>query len=207
MANDIENIGNLIKVIRGQQVMLDKDLAQLYGVETRALNQAVKRNIDRFPEDFMFQLTKEEFENWKSQFVISNHYNALPDEESRAIIMGARKKPYAFTEQGVAMLSSVLRSPTAVAVNIQIMRAFVSMRHLAASNAEIFQRLSTMEYHQLEMQQHLQETDRRMEEVFRRLDEGKSTPKQGVFYDGQVYDAYTFVSALTSTATMRSTPR
>ena len=183
--------------------MLDKDLAQLYGVETRALNQAVKRNIDRFPEDFMFQLTKEEFEHWKSQFVISNHSIALSDEESRAITMGARKKPYAFTEQGVAMLSSVLRSPTAVAVNIQIMRAFVSMRHLAVSNAEIFQRLSTMEYHQLEMQQHQQETDKRIEEVFRRLDEGNAKPKQGVFYDGQVYDAYTFVSDLIKSAKSR----
>ncbi len=203
MANDIANIGNLIKVIRGQQVMLDKDLAQLYGVETRALNQAVKRNIDRFPEDFMFQLTKEEFEHWKSQFVISNHSIALPNEASRAITMGARKKPYAFTEQGVAMLSSVLRSPTAVAVNIQIMRAFVSMRHLAASNTEMFQRLSTMEYHQLEMQQHLQETDKRMEEVFRRLDEGNAKPMQGVFYDGQVYDAYTFVADLIKSARKR----
>ncbi len=171
--------------------MIDRDLAQLYGVETRALNQAVKRNIDRFPEDFRFQLTKEECS--KSQIVILNAGRG----------QNIKKLPYAFTEQGVAMLSSVLRSPTAVAVNIQIMRAFVSMRRFAASNAEIFQRLSTMEYHQLEMQQHLQETDRRMEEVFRRLDEGKGTPKQGVFYDGQVYDAYTFVSDLIKSAKSR----
>ncbi len=171
--------------------MIDRDLAQLYGVETRALNQAVKRNIDRFPEDFRFQLTKEECS--KSQIVILNAGRG----------QNIKKLPYAFTEQGVAMLSSVLRSPTAVAVNIQIMRAFVSMRRFAASNAEIFQRLSTMEYHQLEMQQHLQETDKRMEEVFRRLDEGKETPKQGVFYDGQVYDAYTFVSDLIKSAKSR----
>lgn len=150
MANDIINIENLIKVIRGQQVILDKDLATLYGVETRTLNQAVKRNIDRFPEDFMFQLNKEEFENWKSQFVISNSTVFLPVEKARAITMGARKKPYAFTEQGVAMLSSVLRSQTAVAVNIQIMRAFVSMRRFISNNKDVLQRLSTMEYHQLD---------------------------------------------------------
>ena len=99
--------------------MLDRDLAELYGVETRRLNEQVKRNIERFPEDFMFQLTKEEFENWKSQFATSN-----------SIVMGARKRPYAFTEQGVAMLSGVLKSSTAVEANIRIMRAFVSMRHL-----------------------------------------------------------------------------
>ena len=115
----VENkVESLIQVIRGQQVMLDRDLAELYGVETRRLNEQVKRNIERFPEDFMFQLTKEEFENWKSQFATSN-----------SIVMGARKRPYAFTEQGVAMLSGVLKSPTAVEANIRIMRAFVSMRH------------------------------------------------------------------------------
>lgn len=203
MANDIINIENLIKVIRGQQVILDKDLATLYGVETRTLNQAVKRNIDRFPEDFMFQLNKEEFENWKSQFVISNSTVFLPVEKARAITMGARKKPYAFTEQGVAMLSSVLRSQTAVAVNIQIMRAFVSMRRFISNNKDVLQRLSTMEYHQLEMQQHLLDTDKRMEEVFRRLDEGNVKPKQGIFYNGQVYDAYTFVSDLIKSSKTR----
>lgn len=109
-------------------------------------------------------------------------------------------RPYAFTEQGVAMLSTVLRSETAVQVSIRIMDAFVAMRRFMTTNAEIFQRLSTMEYHQLEMQQHLQETDKRMEEVFRRLDEGNTKPKQGVFYDGQVYDAYTFVSDLIKSA-------
>ena len=124
------DIQPLIRIIRGQQVMLDRDLAVLYRVETRVLNQAVKRNIERFPEDFMFQLTKEEFENWKSQFVTS-----------KSIIMGARKLPYAFTEQGIAMLSSVLKSQTAVDVNIRIMRAFVSMRRFIATNSQLFQRL------------------------------------------------------------------
>ena len=101
------------------------------------------------------------------------------------------------------MLSSVLRSDTAIEVNIRIMRAFTSMRHFLQNNAEVFQRLSTMEYHQLEMQQHLQESDKRIEEVFRRLDEGNAKPKQGVFYNGQIYDAYTFVSDLIKSAKRR----
>ena len=178
------DIQPMIRIIRGQQVMLDRDLAQLYGVETRVLNQAVKRNADRFPDDFMFRLNKTEFEDWKSQFVISN-----------SIVMGARRLPYAFTEQGIAMLSSVLKSPTAVKVNIRIMRVFVSMRRFIATNAQLFQRLETMEYHQLEMKQHQEETDKRIDEVFRRLD-ADMPPLQGVFYDGQVFDAYRFVSDL-----------
>ena len=187
----VDNIESLIKVIRGQQVMLDKDLATLYGVETRTLNQAVKRNIQRFPSDFRFQLTMEECS--KSQIVTLNAGRG----------QNIKKLPYAFTEQGVAMLSSVLRSQTAIEVNIRIMRAFTSMRHFLQNNAEVFQRLSTMEYHQLEMQQHLQESDKRIEEVFRRLDEGNTKPKQGVFYNGQVYDAYTFVSDLIKSAKKR----
>ena len=187
----VDNIESLIKVIRGQQVMLDKDLATLYGVETRTLNQAVKRNIQRFPADFRFQLTMEECS--KSQIVTLNAGRG----------QNIKKLPYAFTEQGVAMLSSVLRSQTAIDVNIRIMRAFVSMRHFMVNNASVFSRLETMEYHQLEMRQHQQETDKRIEEVFRRLDEGNAKPKQGVFYNGQVYDAYTFVSDLIKSARKR----
>ena len=178
------DIQPLIRIIRGKHVMLDRDLAVLYRVETRVLNQAVKRNIERFPEDFMFQLTKEEFENWKSQFVIS-----------KSIIMGARKLPYAFTEQGIAMLSSVLKSQTAGDVNIRIMRAFVSMRRFIATNSQLFQRLETIEYHQLEMKQHQEITDKRIDEVFKKLD-ANIPPVQGIFYDGQVFDAYRFVSDL-----------
>ena len=190
------NIEPLIKVIRGQQVMLDKDLATLYGVETRVLNQTVKRNIERFPDDFRFELSREEC--LRSQFVISNGRG------------GNRYSTYAFTEQGVAMLSSVLRSQTAIEVNIQIMRAFVSMRHFMVNNASVFSRLETMEYHQLEILQHQQDTDKhieatnkRIDEVFRRLDEGNAKPKQGVFYNGQIYDAYTFVSDLIKSAKKR----
>ena len=185
------NIEPLIKVIRGQQVMLDKDLAMLYGVEAKVLNQAVKRNVERFPNDFRFQLTKEEC--LRSQIVTLN------EKQGKHL----KYMPYAFTEQGVAMLSSVLRSQTAIEVNIQIMRAFVSMRHFMVNNASVFSRLETIEYHQLEMQQHLQESDKRIEEVFRRLDEGNAKPKQGVFYNGQVYDAYTFVSDLIKNAKKR----
>ncbi len=187
----VDNIESLIKVIRGQQVMLDKDLAALYGVETRTLNQAVKRNIQRFPADFRFQLTMEECS--KSQIVTLNAGRG----------QNIKKRPYAFTEQGVAMLSSVLRSQTAIDVNIQIMRAFVSLRHFMVKNASVFSRLETIEFNQLEMQRHQQITDKRIDEVFHRLDEGNAKPKQGVFYDGQIYDAYTFVSDLIKSAKKR----
>ena len=186
-----DKIESLIKVIRGQQVMLDRDLATLYGVEVKRLNEQVKRNIKRFPKDFMFQLTKEEC--LRSQIATLN--------EGRG--QHLKYMPYVFTENGVAMLSSVLRSDTAIEVNIRIMRAFTSMRHFLQNNAEVFQRLSTLEYHQLEMQQHLQESDKRIEEVFRRLDEGNAKPKQGVFYNGQIYDAYNFVSDLIKSARKR----
>ena len=172
----------MIRVIRGQQVIIDRDLALLYGVETKRLNEQVKRNIERFPDDFMFQLNKEEVEILKSQNATSSWG-------------GDRRLPYAFTEQGIAMLSSVLKSQTAVEVNIRIMRAFVSMRRFIATNAQLFQRLETIEYHQLEMKQHQEVTDKRIDEVFRRLD-ANIPPMQGIFYDGQVFDAYRFVSDL-----------
>lgn len=176
------DIQPMIKVIRGQQVMLDSDLSALYGVETRRLNEQVKRNIERFPDDFMFQLRKEELDNLMSQNATSSWG-------------GTRKLPYAFTEQGIAMLSSVLKSQTAVEVNIRIMRAFIAMRRFIATNAQLFQRLETIEYHQLEMKQHQEVTDRRIDEVFKRLDTD-IPPMQGIFYDGQVFDAYRFVSDL-----------
>ena len=129
----IERIERRIFFIRGQRVMLSPDLAELYEVEPRILVQAVKRNIDRFPEDLMFQLSKEEFENLKSQIVISS-WGGL-----------RRSTPYAFTEQGVAMLSSVLRSKRAIQVNIAIMRTFVKLREMVASNTELAKRLDTLE--------------------------------------------------------------
>jgi hypothetical protein len=130
-----EQIARSILMVRGHKVLLDSQLAAFYGVETKALNQAIKRNQQRFPADFMFQLSDEEFENWRSQIVTSNP----------AAKMGLRRRPYAFTEQGVAMLSSVLRSPRAVEVNIQIMRAFVQLRQLLSLHKELADRLAKLE--------------------------------------------------------------
>ena len=165
-------IQNKILVIRNQQVMLDRDIAELYGVETRILNQAVKRNMERFPNEFCFQLNKDEFEKWKSQFVISN-----------SIKMGLRKRPFAFTEQGVAMLSAVLKSDKAVTASIQIIKAFVSMRRFLLSNAQIFQRLDSLEIHRIE-------SDKRIDELFTRMDRYKIDDTQGIFFQGQIFDAY-----------------
>jgi len=134
-----ELIMSKIYLIRGKKVMLDRDLAELYGVETRVLNQAVRRNGKRFPYDFMFEMTKEELHDWKSQFVISNSMN-----------MGLRKPPLAFTEQGVAMLSSVLKSDLAIAVNIQIIRVFSRMKELISDHWEILQKLSQLEQKDIE---------------------------------------------------------
>ena len=218
----LENIENLIQVIRGKQVILDRDLARLYGVETRVLNQAVQRNIERFPEDFMFQLTKEEAEFSRSQIVTLNEEDTniksqiatsyeFPrsqivtlneGEPSRSqnatmkVKQGQNIKylPYAFTENGIAMLSSVLRSPIAIATNIQIMRAFTAMRRFIAANAQVFQRLEVIEHTQLSLAAHQEEADRKFEEIFRRLDDGSVTQKQGIFYDGQIFDAYVFIT-------------
>lgn len=137
MVADLIEIRNLIYVVRGQKVMLDSDLAMLYGVETRALNQAVKRNIERFPQDFMFQLTKEEFENLKSQIVTSSWG-------------GVRKLPYAFTEQGVAMLSSVLKSKRAININVQIMRTFVQIRKLAIEHKDLQEQITELKQYFLQ---------------------------------------------------------
>lgn len=218
----LENIENLIQVIRGKQVILDRDLARLYGVETRVLNQAVQRNIERFPADFMFQLTKEEAEFSRSQIVTLNEEDTniksqiatsyeFPrsqivtlneGEPSRSqnatmkVKQGQNIKylPYAFTENGIAMLSSVLRSPIAIATNIQIMRAFTAMRRFIAANAQVFQRLEVIEHTQLSLAAHQEEADKKFEEIFRRLDDGSVTQKQGIFYDGQIFDAYVFIT-------------
>ena len=129
----MESIQRSILLIRSEKVMLDADLARLYAVETRVLVQAVRRNIERFPDDFMFQLTKEEFDHLRSQFVISSQWG------------GRRYPPYAFTEQGVAMLSSVLRSKRAVLVNVQIMRTFVRLRQMLSSHADLARKLAALE--------------------------------------------------------------
>ena len=136
-----ERIENAILFVRGHKVMLDADLAKLYGVGAKRLNEAVRRNIDRFPDDSMFQLTSEEFEALRSQFVISN----LRSQFATSSWGGRRYLPYAFTEQGVAMLSSVLRSKRAIHVNVEIMRTFVRLRRMLASNEELARKLATLE--------------------------------------------------------------
>lgn len=173
-ANQIEN---RIYTIRGIQVMLDSDLAEMYDVETKVLNQAVKRNLDRFPNEFRFQLTKDELDNLRSQIVTSSLSHG-----------GRRGLPYVFTEQGVSMLSAVLRSNMAIKVSIQIIQAFVTMRKTFANLHGLIQRLEGLESKQLI-------TDSKLEKVLKAL-EKDSQPKQGVFFEGQLFDAHVFASDL-----------
>ena len=180
----LEEVESRILTIRGQQVIIDRDLASFYGVETKTLNQAVKRNLERFPMYYRFQLTKDETDE-----VVTNcdHLSALKYSPNRA---------YAFTERGVAMLSAVLHSSKAVKVSIRIMDAFVAMRHFLISNAQVFQRLDRIELKQLE-------TDHKIERVFEKLEENAISPKQGIFFDGQIYDAYEFICGLIKRAEKR----
>jgi len=189
-----QGIKQRIHVVRGVQVMLDSDLSELYHVETGALNQAVKRNLERFPDLFRFQLTRTEADELDS---IQGRFNGL---RSQTVILNKKKQgqhlkylPYAFTEQGVAMLSAVLRSDVAVRVSIQIINAFVEMRSFIQSNASLFQRIDAVEHKQ-------QITDQKVNDLFLAMDEGKLPPKQGIFYDGQVFDAHAFVSKLVKSA-------
>ena len=175
--NEISIIQNRILVIRNQQVMIDRDIAELYGVETKRLNEQVKRNIERFPEEFMFQITREELSSVKSQIATSPN-NMFAGQEG-----GTRKLPFAFTEHGVTMLASVLKSETAVKASIQIVKAFVAMRRFLLSNAQIFQRLDSLEMHRIE-------SDKRIDELFTRMDRYKIDDTQGIFYQGQIFDAY-----------------
>lgn len=201
---DSIKIESLIREIRGWQVMLDSDLAMLYGVETKRLNEQVKRNLNRFPEDFMFQLTKEEASRSRSQFVTLNNDDALRSQfatsNDEEIILksqiatsswgGARKLPYAFTRNGIAMLSSVLRSDTAVEVNIRIMRAFTMIPQLVNHNAQIIQRIFNIEQHQIE-------TDEKIGIILEKIEEQspKLLPEQ-VFPTGCVWDAWSYISDL-----------
>ncbi len=175
-------IRNLIYTIRGKQVMLDSDLASLYHVETKNLNKAVKRNIERFPASFCFQLTEEETQNLRFQIGTSSlNYG------------GRRYLPYVFTEQGVAMASAILRSDIAVKVSVEIMEAFVEMRRILISNASLFQRLDNIELKQLQANQ-------KFEELFKAMESDKLHSEKGIFYNGQVFDAYAFVSDIIRSA-------
>ena len=178
---DTPNISKLIYTIRNQQVMLASDLAMLYQVETRVLNQAVKRNQNRFPERFCFQLTKEEAANLTSQIVMSSSAHG-----------GRRIPPYAFTEQGIAMLSAVLRSDVAVEVSIRIMDAFVEMRRFIVGNAHMFERIERVELKQLTYQK---ETDEKFEQVFDFI-HAHTESSQKIFFDGQIYDAFSLLASL-----------
>ena len=181
----IPQIESTIHNVRGLQVILDADLASLYGVETRVLNQSVSRNVNRFPIEFMFQLTKEEYDNLTSQFVISSLHG------------GRRALPYTFTEQGIAMLSALLRSDTAVQVSINIMNTFVSMRRYIADNRNIIKRLENIEHRQISYET---TTDGKIDQLLNAIEDKNETKSQAIFYDGQVYDAYIFVSDLIKSA-------
>ena len=184
--------------------MLDFELAMLYGVETKVLNQAVKRNINRFPDDFMFQLTKDELESLRSQIVTSNSLENQQDINWKSQIvtsnfakMGLRRPPYAFTRNGIGMLSSVLRSETAVGVNILIMRAFTSIPQIVNQNVQMVQRIFNIEQHQME-------TDEKIELILDKIEEiaPKQLPEQ-IFQTGCVWDAWTYVSDLVRNAKKR----
>ncbi|MDD5672628.1 MAG: ORF6N domain-containing protein [Chitinivibrionales bacterium] len=189
-------IQSRIYSIRGQQVMIDSDLAVLYRIEAKVLNQAVKRNLERFPAEFMFQLTAKEHDSLRSQIVTLEKAKSL---RSQFVTLdngrGQHRKylPYAFTEQGVAMLSAVLRSETAVKVSLKIMRAFVAMRKFIATNAQIFHRLDTVEKKQIEYKA---DADTKFNKIFMAIEAKEIVPKQGIFYNGQIFDAYRFVSDL-----------
>ena len=196
-----DSIRSRILTIRGVQVMLDRDLAELYGVPTRRLNEQVKRNIRRFPENFMFQLSKTEFEEWRSQNATSNFDSDYTDWKSQnaisniqqSIKMGARKRPYAFTEHGIIMLASVLKSDTAIDVSIKITNAFVLMRRAIASIAPVMSRIMEAERLQQEEKTARLADQRRNEErfavIFKAMD-SNDFPPQKIFYDGQIYDAF-----------------
>ncbi len=174
----IEDIKNLIYTIRGKQVMLDSDVAMLYHYTTKNINKAVKRNIDRFPEDFCFQLTEMEFQNLRFQFGTLNKKVNNGDVTRKYV-------PYVFTEQGISMLSGVLKNEIAVKVSVNIMRAFVEMRKFLMLNGQVFERLTSIEYKLLEH-------DKKFDEVFNQL-QLEENIKQRIFFDGQIYDAYSLI--------------
>ena len=168
-----QEIKNLIYTIRGKQVMLDSDVAMLYQYETKRVNEAVKRNIERFPAEFCFKLTSAEYEALKTQFATSN------------IRGGKHKLPYVFTEKGIIMLSGLLKNSVAIEVSIRIVEAFVEMRKFISTNGQVFERLTNVEYKLLEH-------DKKFDEVFNQLQHEENI-KQKIFFEGQIYDAYSLI--------------
>ena len=184
-----EKIENLIHYVRGQQVMIDSDLALLYNVETKRLNESVKRNAKRFPESFCFQLSEDEYADLRSQIATSNTENT----SSKG---GRRYLPYVFTEQGIAMLSAVLRSDEAIQVSINIMNAFVKMRRFLAENALMFDKLNSLELKQLEYQK---ESNEKFDQIFAYISEHEEVG-QKIFFEGQIYDAFSLLVSLVGKA-------
>lgn len=180
-------VKNLIYTIRGKQIMLDYDLAMLYGVETKRLNESMKRNKKRFPENFCFQLSEDEFSILRSQNATS-----YSDKGSG----GRRYLPFAYTEQGISMLSAILRSDQAIAVSIGIMNAFIEMRHFIASNAMMFDRIKAVELSQLEYKK---DTDAKFDKIFDYISDHKES-EQKLYFDGQIYDAFSLLTTLISKA-------
>lgn len=175
---DEQSITDKIYKIRGIEVMLDEDLAKLYQVETRIFNQAVKRNIKRFPNNFRFQLTENEYENLTSQIVTSSLKHG-----------GRRHLPYAFTEQGVSMLSAILKSDIAIDVSIKIIESFVNMRKLISSNSLMFERFERIE-------NKLNLHNEKFNQVFKAIEDKSLKPTQGIFYNGEIFDAYKFINGI-----------
>lgn len=181
-----EDIKNLIYTVRGKQVMLDSDVAMLYHYETKYINLAVRRNKERFPENFCFQLTNVEAENLKLQFATSS----LTKENYG----GRRTLPYVFTEQGIAMLSGLLRNEVAIKVSINIMNAFVEMRKFLTTNRQVFERLNNVEYKLIEQNDMLSNHEKKFEQVFNELQNKKENEfTQKIFFDGQIWDSYSLI--------------
>ena len=181
-----KTVQNLIYTIRGQQVMLDSDLAELYGYEVKRLNEQVKRNINRFPEDFMFRLTEEEIpERLKSQFATLN-------ENGNRRGLHIKKLPYVFTEQGIYMLATVLRGELAEQQSIYIMRAFREMRHFLANNKLMFERIKSIELKQLEYQKY---SDEKFDEIFHYIADHEES-EQKIFFSGQIFDAFNLFASI-----------
>lgn len=182
-ADENFKIQNLIYVIRDKQVMIDSDLAMLYNVETKRLNEAVKRNIERFPIYFRFQLTEEEYQYLRSHFATSKETSQKG---------GRRYLPFVFTEQGIAMLSAVLKSDVAIQVSIRIMNTFVEMRKHMTSTSLLYERINTIETRQILYQE---ETDKKLEQVFDYMEAHKED-NQKIFYAGQIFDAFSLITNL-----------
>ena len=182
--NSIKEIEEKIFTFRGIQVMIDKDLADVYGVKTKALNQAVKRNVERFPERYRFQLSDNELDELVTKC------------DRLQILKHSSSNPYAFTEQGVSMLASVLKSDTAVQTSIKIIDAFVAMRHFMLNNAKLFTEIDNLKQHQIETDVHLLENDKKIEQILTLLDKNKDEDKQRLFFDGQIFDAFSFMVSI-----------